>query len=192
MIALLVLGLIGAIFWGGTDVEGIGAKQICVQDNNIGVGGPSDDQGVAHLVRSGIDGSTNGVNMCANHPSTWQQTLNVLGQLPSAVVAFGAMLLLWWLVAGARRHGPFAAVNGTRLRLIGWWLIIGGMLSANIQAEANNALLTTMVRSDYAPWWTDNLPQIPWTLLITGLGMLTVARILTIGTAMHTELEATI
>jgi hypothetical protein len=36
------------------------------------------------------------------------------------------------------------------------------------------------------------MPQIPWTLLITGLGMLTVARILTIGTAMHTELEATI
>jgi hypothetical protein len=148
MIALLVLGLIGAIFWGGTDVEGIGAKQICVQDNNIGVDTPAGDQAITHFVRPGVAASNNGMNLCANHPSTWQRTLNVFTQLPSSLVAFGAMLLLWWLVAGARRHGPFAAVNGTRLRLIGWWLIIGGLLSVNIQTEANNALVGTMVRSD--------------------------------------------
>jgi hypothetical protein len=137
------------IFWGGTDVAGIGEKQICVQDSGISAGTAGNTAG---LTRPGVAATENGLSLCANHPSTWQRTLNVLVQLPSWTETFGALMLLW-CAQRLRRHDG-AAGQGARL------------------AHQRT---------------TD-----PWTLLLTGLGALTVARILTIGTAMHAELEVTV
>jgi hypothetical protein len=173
-------------------VWGIGETSICAQDDHITIGGPGDGEALAHLVRHGVAASNNGLSLCAGHPTTWQQTLNVLTQLPAGVFTLGLLILLWRLASGARRLGPFAHVNSRRLRLLGWWLIIGDLIAGNTRALAHMALLRSMTTSDHTPLWTDNVPALSWTMLIVGLGVITVARILTMATAMHEELAVTV
>jgi Protein of unknown function (DUF2975) len=188
----LLAGVVMSAITHQASLWGIGETPICVQDDAISVGGASDDQAFVGIVRHGVAASNKGLSLCAQHPTTWQQTLNVLTQLPTGVFTLGLLILLWRLVAGAQRLGPFARVNPRRLRSLGWWLLIGDLIADNAQTLAHTALLRSMTTPAQAPLWTDNMPSFSWTMLIVGLGMLTVARILTMATAMHEELAVTV
>lgn len=192
--ALSVMGTLAGVVLSAITPQasmwGIGETPICVQYDGISVGG--DDREFAFIVRHGIAASNNGLSLCAHHSTIWQQTLNVLTHLPAGVYTLSLLILLWRLVDGAQRLGPFARVNPRRLRSLGWWLLIGDLITNNAQTLAHTALLRSMTTPAMAPPWTDDMPSLSWTMLIVGLGMLTVARILAMATAMHEELAVTV
>jgi len=192
-IGLLVSAVVFALFTKGShwSVSGLTDRTICVHDNDIS-SGAANTGGLEYLSKPGVQATNAGVDLCTEHATAWQRTLRSLGDLPAALFGIGALLLMWWLVRGARQDGPFASANARRVRWFGWWLIIGGLISDNLTGVAKILLLRTMLaHSDDGPYLIDGL-TVPWSLLLTGLGMLTVARILSAGVTMREEIEATI
>jgi hypothetical protein len=190
-ITALLLGVALSLFTSQVSIWGIGERSICVQNDDISVGG-ADAGAYANVIRRGVAASGQGLSLCFQHASAWQKSLYVLTQLPAGVFGLGLLILLWRLTAGARRLGPFARVNARRLRLLGWWLIAGDLIADNTQVLARTGLLRSAMTSDEAPAWSSHLPAFSWAMLIAGLGAITVARILTMATEMHEELAVTV
>lgn len=189
LVVLFVLSAVATAVSKDASMFGIGEQVICVDDPNISVGGgEAEARDLASTVKPGARALTNGLTGCLDHPTGRQHALRVAMLLPPAVFEFGTVLLLWLLVRGARREGPFASANSRRVRLVGWWLIAGGLASVNIVEAAKVALLRTMFRNAVVGW----APHVPWTLLLIGLGMLTVARLLAVAAVMRQDIEATI
>jgi hypothetical protein len=182
----VVVGLFSALF-GRSHFYGIGDHTICVQNDNMSFGSTQPP-----LFPPGVAASPVGTSLCTNHATTAQQVMSALTEVPSALFYGGALLLLWWFLDGAKRFGPFNAVNAKRVRFIGWWLIVGGVLAESTQRVARSLLIDTMVRhSDRLPWAYD-LPAITVSAVLTGLGLLVVARILRVGATMQADLAGTV
>lgn len=190
LMALFLTGVALGLIGDNSALFGIGERVICLHNPNITIGtNEGDARTLAMIVKPGVRAGTDGIMACADHPTSQQQVLYAGTQMPSTIFGFVTIFLLWWLVRGARREGPFAAGNPRRVRAVGWWLIIGGMGSAAIDAAAEVALKGTLFRDSGSSWEADLLP---WPLLLSGLGMLTVARILAAAAVMREEIEATI
>jgi hypothetical protein len=189
LLAGLFLLTLGSLFHPGhMRLWGIGESPLCAFDRGFTARSSGGD--LSQIAKAHVFEADSGTTLCVNHPTAWQQTLNALTQAPTFIVTTVALILLWRLIQCARRNGPFATQTSRRLRFIGWWLLGGGLIGDNLQQLANIRLLQSMLTPDYAPAWI--LPTVPWSLMITGLGMLTVARILSAGLIMREQLEATI
>ncbi|WP_433343099.1 hypothetical protein [Streptomyces sp. CA-253872] len=82
--------------------------------------------------------------------------------------------------------------TAARLRLLGCWLFFGSLVAALGKALAQGALLDAM-RTDtqfasavLGRWDT------PWLALLTGLGLLTFARVVRAGAALREDLEGVV
>lgn len=187
-IAGLAFSLVSA-FLGWGHFYGLGMRTICVRNDNysFGVSG-----GLPPSFKPGVAVSPVATSLCTNHATLGQQMLDTLTQAPTFVLYGGALLLLWWLLNGAKQSGPFNAANGKRVRFIGQWLVLGGIAATTVQTLATNLLIATMMVSSDAPSWWNQLPGFPPSAILTGLGLIVVARILQVGAQMQDELAATV
>jgi hypothetical protein len=189
-LAILIDTVVGVLVSGGS-VYGIGGERVCAETPMLS-GAVLSDSGPS-VLRSGVSTSSTGVELCTRTPTTGQRILGVALHVPVFAVQTGALLLLWRLVRGATRLGPFSAVNVGRIRFLGWWTAVGGLLATAAEGLANGALTRTMVARAEAPGWThEAIPGIPWTLLLTGFGLVAIAQIFAIGTGMRDDLEGTV
>ncbi|WP_158587959.1 DUF2975 domain-containing protein [Actinomadura logoneensis] len=187
MTSFLVLSSLTMVFGSGT-LLGFGERTICVRDDS-----PSFDSGADHLpslFKPGVVASQSGLSLCVNDPSFGQRALNVATQLPSFVLYFAAILMLWRLVRHAAQAGPFHPGNVRRLQVLGWWLAVGGVVAKTAEEAARTSLIDGMYR-------TADLDPLGWfgfqfSLVLTGLGLLAVARILRMGVEMREDLEGTV
>jgi hypothetical protein len=185
--SLCLASVIAAAFgWG--HFYGLGEQTICVRTDHHVYGAPE----VPASFRPGVAVTPVAVSLCTNHATLGQQVLNVLTELPTVVFYGAALLLLWWLLSGAKVNGPFNAVNGRRVRFLGWWLVLGGIAVSSVQTLATNLLAGTMMVSSAAPSWWRQLPGLPMSTILTGLGLIVVARILQAGTRMQDDLAGTV
>ncbi len=183
----VAVGLLSALV-GRSHFYGIGDHTICVQNDNMSFSGGEQPP----LFPPGVAASPVGTSLCTNHATTAQQVMSALTEVPSALFYGGALLLLWWFLDGAKRFGPFKPVNAKRVRFIGWWLIVGGVVAASTQRVARTLLIDTMMRhSDRLPW-AYGLPSLTASAILTGLGLLVVARILRVGAQMQDDLAGTV
>jgi hypothetical protein len=195
---LLVLGfaaaLVFAVFGHGDFLTGQ-TRVICVDDDL-----PVVDGGTGSATfNPGVTVTMGTARLCTDHPNLVQRVLNGLRELPATALWAGALILLWRLMDSAQRRGPFSPVNVGRLRFIGLWLIFGGMLAAFAEALARAGLVRTMYRQpdtahplDLVHAVLQTLGVFPWSLVIMGLGLITVARILKVGVEMQHDLEGTV
>jgi Protein of unknown function (DUF2975) len=180
-------GLVSAAFF-GSHLYGIGDHTVCVDDDNMSIGAGTQPP----WFPPGVAATSAGTSLCTNHATTAQQVMSTLTEVPSALFYGGALLLLWWFLDGAKRFGPFKAVNARRVRFIGWWLIVGGVVAESTQRVARTLLIDTLVRhSDELPW-AYGLPTLTASAVLTGLGLLVVARILKVGAQMQDDLVGTV
>ncbi|MFF0142094.1 DUF2975 domain-containing protein [Streptomyces sp. NPDC005227] len=192
--ALLVAGVLGAMTLDGVHLRvlGVGDKNFCATDTSTTVGGgevPDPEFKPAPGATVEMDAHP---SYCTEDPTATQSLLNIAKQIPSSVFTVGALLLVLWLIRGAEGDGLFTARTAHRLRTLGWWLLAGGVLSAVATSVAEQALVGSLSRSGDASALTGLLSwDMPYMALLTGLGVLSFARVMRIGITMREELDGT-
>ncbi len=127
---------------------------------------------------------------CAESATAAQNILANLGPLASLVLSVGGLFFLNLLLRGASRDGVHTLQTATRLRLLGWWLLVGSVAAATVAAVSRTALLASLARGVdiTAVSWLQAW-NAPYLAIFTGLGLLTFARITRDGSRMREDLE---
>ncbi|MFJ3881586.1 hypothetical protein ACIPW5_29565 [Streptomyces sp. NPDC090077] len=130
---------------------------------------------------------------CAEHPSSQQRLLAVLGDVPSLVLLTGGLLILNGLLRAAAQEGVYTLRTASSLRLLGWWLLLGSLAAALTQAGAHAALLATLTTEvTFSADAVLHTSTFPYLTILTALGLLTFARITRAGATMRGDLEGTV
>lgn len=192
----VAVGLVSALLHKGGEFFAFGVHDLCATDSHISVGGSS----VAsdHFFTAKPGGWLNDVSnltACTSHAGIAQRLLYTLTTLPSFVLYAGIILLLWLMIRDARRSGPFTPRVAARMRFLGWFVILGAMAAATLQALAADLLLDTILTRD-VNWIGNVLDSLIASLfpapIIAGGALLTFARVIRLGALMDDEIKATI
>lgn len=191
---LTVAGVLGLFVDGlGVHVLGIGEKSVCVSDTSTTVGGGE----VPPMEFKAAPGATIQLDAhpsyCTDHPTTAQSLLHTAGQVPSFVFGLGAFLLVLRLIRGAEGDRLYTARTAGRLRVLGWWLLAGSVLAAVAESTIEQALVRSLSRNGDETAVTGLLTWgVPCMAVLTGLGVLSFARIMRIGVGMREDLDGTV
>jgi hypothetical protein len=183
LLVLLTAGIVYSVIhgsWGGVNV--------CIADESTtgsGAAGPFAPESGAQ-----VDSIP---RYCAENPGAQLRLLNELRELPSTLLLISGLFLLHRLLQGAARDGVYTVRTASRLRLLGWWLLVGSVAVEIAEANARAALLAELAQSaDFsAGTWLD-MWTAPYLAVLTGLGLLTFARITRAGTSMREDLEGVV
>ncbi|MFI7017487.1 hypothetical protein [Streptomyces sp. NPDC050164] len=130
---------------------------------------------------------------CAETPDALLRLLDELGELPSTLLLISGLFLLHRLLQGAARDGVYTVRTASRLRLLGWWLLVGSLVAEIIEANAKAALLAALTKTaDFTAGTWLSMWTPPYLAVLTGLGLLTFARITRAGTSMREDLEGVV
>ncbi|MFE2303404.1 DUF2975 domain-containing protein [Streptomyces sp. NPDC059445] len=192
--AVTVLGVFGSMFMDGVSVLRIGDTTVCVTDTTTTVGAGDEPSPLGFRAAPGASMSLDAhPSFCTRDPSTVQGLLNTATQLPSFVFTVGALLLVLRLIRGAEGDGLYTARTARRLRGVGWWLLAGSVLAAIAESVSEKALIHSLSRggdvnalSGLVSW------DAPYMAILTGLGVLSFARIMRVGVAMREDLDGTV
>ncbi|PZG93387.1 hypothetical protein C1I97_28700 [Streptomyces sp. NTH33] len=190
---LMGMGLLGALFADGMSVLGIGQKFVCVTDATTTIS--VDEQPIPAFRPAPGASLSMGAHpgYCTEAPSTVQSLLNTATQLVPFVFTVGALLLALRLIRSASRDGLYTTQTAERLRGLGWWVLAGSVLAAMATAMAEKALIAslsldsdTSAVSGLLSW------DVPFLAILTGLGVLSFARIMRVGVTMREDLDGTV
>ncbi|MFF6881284.1 hypothetical protein ACFY9S_39220 [Streptomyces sp. NPDC012474] len=183
LIVALSVGVISKFISGGW-----GAGDLCVVDTSAS----SSTTPIGFVPEQGA--SVDSVpRYCVEDPSSYQRLLDQLDRLPFLLLLIVVLFVLNRLLQGAARDGIYTLQTASRLRLLGWLLLVGSLAAEVVQANAEAALIATLAESKIfsaASWlgvWTP-----PYLALLTALGLLTFARITRAGTAMREDLQGVV
>ncbi|MGA5039967.1 DUF2975 domain-containing protein [Streptomyces capoamus] len=127
---------------------------------------------------------------CAGEPDAHLRVLDALGSLPSSLLLISGLYLLHRFFRGATREGVYTVPTASRLRLVGWWLLVGSLVVAFAEANARAALLAALASNvDFSAGTVLSMWHFPYLAVLTGLGVVTFARITRQGVAMREDLE---
>ena len=200
---LLGICVLAALFGSGSVFGwGAGAHEVCViapngelpagTDLPAATDLPSGAGLPAHRTEPGVRRTADAVRLCATAPSVAQRAFGSLTEAPTAVIYLSALVLLYRLARTGERCGPFSSEVTRGARRLGYFLILGGAAAAVAEAMAHSALYATMVTYPTRPTDWINGTHLPVGIVITGIGLLTVARLLRIGVTMREEIETTV
>ncbi|WP_281155624.1 DUF2975 domain-containing protein [Streptomyces sp. HYC2] len=192
--ALMGMGLLASLFADNVHVLGIGEKFICATDANTRIGDdgqPSPDFAPAPGATFTTDAHP---EYCTEAPRTVQSLLNTATQLAPFIFVVGALLLALWVIRSAARDGLYATQTAERLRRLGWWILAGSVLTSIATSMAEKALLATLrLNSDISAVPAGLLSwDVPFLAILTGLGVLSFARIMRVGITMREDLDGTV
>ncbi|MFK0117120.1 hypothetical protein [Streptomyces sp. NPDC090994] len=183
LLALTAVGLVFRIVRGGwTDTI------VCITDNSTT---GSTDAGAFFPEKGALVDAI--PRYCAEAPSTYLRLLDELSALPSTLLLLSGLFLLHRLLRDAAREGVHTARTASRLRVLGWWLLAGSLVAEFVEANAGAALLaelSTTADLTAGAWLT--MWSAPYLALLTGLGLLTFARITRAGADMHEDLAGVV
>ncbi|MET7381458.1 DUF2975 domain-containing protein [Streptomyces sp. NPDC005526] len=130
---------------------------------------------------------------CAEAPDAHLRLLDALSNLPSTLLLISGLYLLHRFLRGAAREGVYTAQTASRLRLVGWWLLVGSLVVELAEATARAALLAALAKDvDFSAGTVLNMWTFPYLAVLTGLGVLTFARITRQGVSMREDLEGVV
>ena len=180
-VAIVVSTLIGQ-----ATLFGLGSSVVCVHAANLAV--------LMNLPLTGRGGMVNsdGADLCVLSASGGQHVAAVLIGLPGPLLFLGALFLLYRVLREAEQGGVFGDQVAGRLRVLGWYLIVGELAAMVITGSATAYFVTsaskiapdTFLGTDYWQW---SLPT-----LLAGLGALPFARIIRVGARMREDLDGTV
>ncbi|GGJ64860.1 DUF2975 domain-containing protein [Streptomyces brasiliensis] len=130
---------------------------------------------------------------CAETPDAHLRLLDALSDLPSTLLLISGLFLLYRFLQGAAREGVYTAQTASRLRLVGWWLLVGSLVVEIAEANARAALLAALAKDvGFSAETVLNMWTFPYLAVLTGLGLLTFARITRAGVSMREDLEGVV
>ncbi|MFJ5308437.1 hypothetical protein [Streptomyces sp. NPDC088350] len=183
LLALLTAGLVFSVIHGSW-----GSVSACVTDDSAS----SSTAPSGFLPENGAQvGSV--PRYCAENPDAHLRLLDELGTLPSTLLLISGLFLLHRLLQGAARDGVHTVRTASRFRRLGWWLLLGSLAVEIVEDNARAALLAELAKTaDFtAVAWLD-MWSTPYLAVLTGLGLLTFARITRAGASMREDLQGVV
>lgn len=188
---LVGIGVLATVFGSGS-VFGIGSSDICVDAvNGRGVSVPQSESNVVLDAENGVRSLPATVRICVESPTVGQRLLGVAAQAPTFLVFVGALLLAARLIRGATRDGIFTQMVAKRLRMLGWFVLVGEAAASLVEAQARNWLTNTMI-GDRDTVFTVNDWDVPLMALFLGAVLISMGRIMRFSTMMREDLEGTV
>ncbi|MFE7672049.1 hypothetical protein ACFU5N_07490 [Streptomyces albidoflavus] len=186
----ILLGALVAGFFLNLFVDGVywGRGDTCVTMDWSGTSG-GDFHPYEPLPGAGVDYTP---RLCAEEPTTWQRVLSVARTAPTTVLLVGGLYLLDRLLRLAAREGVHTSGTAARLRVLGWWLLLGSLVVETAASVAGGLLLNTLTDDEVADAAWAQLWSAPYLAVLTGLGLLTFARIVGASARMRDELDAVV
>ena len=131
--------------------------------------------------------------ICADHPTAALRVAGLLAVWPYTVLW---LIFLWrlrgLLKSAALPGGLYSPATASRLRMLGWLLALGGLAASVIESAAKIVIFTGLVDYPGLGWFEPGQVSFSITTLITGLTLITVARVMVLGVKMRDELDATV
>lgn len=191
---LMGMGLLGALFADNMSVLGVGEKFVCVTDTTTTIGVDEQQHVPAFRPAPGASFHMDAhPGYCTEAPSTVQSLLNTATHLAPFVFVVGALLLALRLIRSATRDGLYTTQTAERLRGLGWWLLAGSVLAAIATSMAEKALVASLsLDSDISAVSGLLSWDVPLMAILTGLGVLSFARIMRVGVTMREDLDGTV
>jgi Protein of unknown function (DUF2975) len=149
---------------------------------------------VERFTGTAADGSSFNVetlNVCRSAPTAGDRVLGALGTATSWVVVAVVLFLLLRLLERAA-EGVHTIATADRLRRFGTFVLIAPPAAALVELVARTVLLSRAL--DYELHFFGYLREldVPWWAIVTGVGMLVLAKIIRDGAEMREELEDTV
>jgi hypothetical protein len=194
LVGLLMAGLI-LLFWDRNfSLFGYGSGSACANVPLNGLTETGSGSALAHM-RPGVSASPGAqLMLCANRPTIGQRTLVTLTQAPAAVFYLAILVLLWQLLRTISKAGPFAVLVAGRLRFLGWFVLAGSLAVTTGESVAQSAFASSVV-TDPVPIASNVVNGVINGLFLPVLiacGLLTLARVIRVGTRMSDDLAGTV
>ena len=194
VLVITALGVVAALVGFGS-FGGFGRQAIiCATQPNTFYGGSDWTAHLGVAAQPGVTLSVNGtLQACASHPSVYQRLMYTFTSAPSELVWAALLFLVWRLVRAADRTGPFTQPVATRMRWLGWVVLVGALTATAVQGAATDALLNTLLKAQtsFGDTWS-TLPRILPVPLLAWAVLLTFARIIRLGVAMDEDIQGTV
>ncbi|MFI7536630.1 DUF2975 domain-containing protein [Streptosporangium sp. NPDC049376] len=179
-VVVTVVGL-GLLASGRGSLFGLDGETACAVDPGLQAG-----EVLVDRATSGVSTMATGTRFCTGDPSGAQMIWQALTTFPGFVLAVGALVMVWRMVRVADRRGVYTLDVARGLRSLGWWLLAGAVLAPAVQDLANAQLLGTL-SVGYS--YTFRLPDISPAVVLTGLGLITLTRVMRNAVRMREDLE---
>lgn len=134
---------------------------------------------------------SSGLSLCTSDTSLRSQILASGRDLVDDAMLLGSTVMILALIRSARRRGLFSPATASWARRLGWFLLAGSILGPLLAALTRWAFVHRLA-PDYSLIGSLLAPGIMWTVLITGAGVLTFARVLRVAVPLQEDAELTI
>ncbi|PSL51468.1 hypothetical protein B0I31_121101 [Saccharothrix carnea] len=132
------------------------------------------------------------VTLCVDEPEPWHHVLGFLSEGPVPLAQTAALLLLVLLLRDAARRGIYTTETATTVRHLGHYLLWVLPTVAMVESIARTTLVHAAVTFDagflafFGEW------EAPWWAVITGIALLSLAKIMRTSAEMRADLEGTV
>ncbi|MGX7828049.1 DUF2975 domain-containing protein [Actinokineospora sp. 24-640] len=144
------------------------------------------------VLAGGVQVATGDLRLCARTPTGAQRVLGVAAQFPAFLLLVGTLLLAVGLFRLVDRDGLFTGRAVTRLRRLGWFVMVGNVVVSVVQAVSASLLAGSMVTTEWSgtrwlDYWEPSIIAV-----VLGAVLVSVARVLHLSTVMREDLEGTV
>ncbi|QNN53793.1 DUF2975 domain-containing protein [Nocardioides mesophilus] len=192
VVALLLI-LVPLSVFGSGSLLGFGEPEVCATTRpGVVAFGGNDAPGEEVLgLREDARWSTATLHVCDTAPGLGTRLGGALGGAAELVLFLGSLFLTRRVIRRARRDGLFSSAVAGAVRVLGLFLVVGAPVSALLGALSTQLVLASAVRG---MTWHDNLlaGDLPWTALIAGVGILSVARVLAFAHDLQDDVDGTV
>jgi hypothetical protein len=130
--------------------------------------------------------------VCVPHPDAGQRALAFLTAAPGALVGLAVLALVGWLLLTVRREGPFAPRVAGILRFLGWF-VPAAWLAAQVAHNLASAYFLASAETEPVPAADDAFSGLSVLMpLLAACTLLTLARIMRVGSRMRDDLTGTV
>lgn len=164
---------------------------LCFTSKVIAGGFDAEYQGEGAL-RSGVSNHPSELRYCVTDPNPGDRVLGVFDGLPTLLGYAVLFFLLMRLLERAASEGIHTAATADRLRRLGWFTLLAMPVVTLVEAFVRTLLLRHAVTFEVslveflfdwsAPWWA----------VVTGVGLLALAKIMRTSAEMREDLEGTV
>jgi hypothetical protein len=192
--AALLLSLCATI-WGSGSLLGFGSQaSICAPaDTPVEsvIGTRTSPARLGSSLRDAAQAIERAVDICLHDPGPAARWEYSIAGGASLLFLVGVFLLTGGVIRAARAQGLFARAVASRTRVLGWFLLTGSLASAFLGSVSAGLVVARGVEDQS---WTVGLRTFdtPWTLVVVGLGVISVARILSRAVSMQDDLDTVI
>ncbi|MFD7657309.1 hypothetical protein ACFV4N_25315 [Actinosynnema sp. NPDC059797] len=153
---------------------------------------PTGHHGAGVPVAEGVRSTVEVENICIDGPTALERAFGFLDTAPTAFASATALLLLLVLLEKASRDGIHTRGTATRVRRLGWFVLVALPAATLVEAAAVGWLVRRVVSREpdalefLADW------AVPWWAVVTGVGLLALGKILRTSADMREDLEGTV